>query len=303
MNKQKVGVSVGIFAHNEEKNIEKIILSFYQQKQESFYIDKIYVFSSGSTDNTNKIVRYLSKKYKNLYLISKPKREGKSYDINEFLSIAEKDIIVISSADIILDKCCLEYLIRPTINDEKVGLTQPRIVPKNSIDTFIGYVVNLQWNISNYINNITENVHTGELVVLRKIIDSIPENVVNDDAYIEFLIRKKGYKCIFVKEAVIFNKGPENINDFIKQRRRIYAGYLELKNRFGYYVEPMNVSLILKVVIKFFPKDNPKKFLWYLGAIGLEAYARLLGMWDYYIKKKNHVVWEIAESTKKLEVK
>lgn len=299
---EKVDISVGIFAYNEEKNIKRMINSLYSQKQKSFKIDEVYVFSSGSTDKTNKIVESIARKYKSLNLISKPERKGKSADVNEFLSIAKNEILAISSADIILDKYCLEYLVRPLLNYEKVGLTQPKIIPKNNINTFIGYTVNLQWNVSNYINTFIKNARTGELNVLRNIIDEIPNDIVNDDAYIEFLIREKGFKCIFVDKAIIYNKGPENIKDFIKQRRRIYAGFLDLKNRTGYKPETIRLSTLIRAFVKFFPIKEPERCLWYFGAIGLEMYARFLGMWDYYIKKKNHTIWDSAESTKKLEV-
>jgi hypothetical protein len=30
----------------------------------------------------------------------------------------------------------------------------------------------------------------------------------------------------------------------------------------------------------------------------LEAFSRVLGAWDFYVKKKTHVVWDMAWTTK-----
>jgi fructose-1,6-bisphosphatase/inositol monophosphatase family enzyme len=45
-----------------------------------------------------------------------------------------------------------------------------------------------------------------------------------------------------------------------------------------------------------------KGVTWTLGAIILEAYARFLGSYDFYIKKRNPYVWDIAASTKDLSL-
>jgi hypothetical protein len=45
---------------------------------------------------------------------------------------------------------------------------------------------------------------------------------------------------------------------------------------------------------------HPRYFVWTWGIVGLEAYGRLLGARDYK-KRRDHRVWEIATSTKKLQ--
>jgi hypothetical protein len=47
---------------------------------------------------------------------------------------------------------------------------------------------------------------------------------------------------------------------------------------------------------------NALRLIWTLVALAaVEAFARLLGMYDYYIKGNKHVVWDIAWTTKKVE--
>ena len=47
---------------------------------------------------------------------------------------------------------------------------------------------------------------------------------------------------------------------------------------------------------------NIKEFSWLIGGIGLELYARVLGFYDANVSNKNPVAWEIASSTKNLNI-
>ena len=41
-------------------------------------------------------------------------------------------------------------------------------------------------------------------------------------------------------DAVVLNKGPETVDDFLKQRRGIFAGHIYLKETLGYKVSTMS---------------------------------------------------------------
>ena len=47
-------------------------------------------------------------------------------------------------------------------------------------------------------------------------------------------MKEAGYEIRYVPEAVVHNKGPETVGDFIRQRRRIAAGHLHLLKSQGY---------------------------------------------------------------------
>ncbi|HID93765.1 MAG TPA: hypothetical protein EYP60_06680 [bacterium (Candidatus Stahlbacteria)] len=100
-------------------------------------------------------------------------------------------------------------------------------------------------------------------------------------------------------DAICYNKAPGTIGDFIKQRRRIYAGHLHLKKELGYSVSTMSVRSIIDVIKEL--NLTPKEKLYLIGAVMLEGVSRFLGWLDYYILKKDHVVWDIAKTTKKVK--
>ncbi len=176
-------------------------------------------------------------------------------------------------------------------------MTGARPVPVNSPNTFIGFSVHLLWNLHHKIALTSPKL--GELVAFRNFVREIPGNTAVDEASIESIVRKAGYKLCYVPDAIVWNKGPENIRDFIRQRRRISVGHKHLLNKEQYQVSTSEPLDILRILIK----EHSWNFistLWTLGAIGLEMISRILGSYDFYITKKKHFIWDIASSTKRL---
>lgn len=289
-------VSIGICAYNEEKNIGKLLDALLKQTSIKL-IKEIIVISSGSTDKTNDIVLKYANRNDKIKLIIQKERKGKASAVNLFLKEASGDIAILISADVIPANDAIEKLIMPFL-DPKIGITGPRVIPVNDKKKFIGFVVHLLWDLHHELS--FKYPKFGEMIAFRNIIKMIDEHTSVDEAWIESLMINKGYKLKYVDTSVVFNKGAETISDFIKQRRRIHAGHIDLKKRAKYNVPTAKLIPVAKLALSKIIK-NPSKIHWVVGAIILEAYTRLLGMWDYYIKKKRHVIWDIAESTKNLK--
>jgi len=295
----KVPISIGIPAYNEEKNIGKLLTALLHQRTKRVTIDEIIVISSGSTDKTDEIVRRFSERDERIMLVRQEQRKGKASAVNEFLKIAENKILVLESADTIPAKETIESLCLPLLN-EKVGMVGAHPIPTNDKNTFMGYAVHLLWELHNQISLRTPKC--GELVAFRKLFEKIPEDTSVDEAWIEYEIKKRGYKIVYVPSAIVYNKGPETIKDYIKQRRRITCGHIDLKKRTGYRVSTTNLKITLAMLLRLFPYKKPKEWTYFVGACTLEGLGRLLGYYDYYINKRKHVIWEIARTTKEVNV-
>jgi biofilm PGA synthesis N-glycosyltransferase PgaC len=137
------------------------------------------------------------------------------------------------------------------------------------------------------------------MVAFRKVIDAIPVDSAVDEASIESLIILNGYKLHYAGDAVVYNKGSETVEDFVKQRRRCYAGHCYLRSRYKYTVSSMNFFLTFSLFLKTM-KNFIRNFFWIWGAMFLEGYARVVGYYDYYVRHKNPYIWDVSESTKDL---
>ncbi|MBS3156808.1 glycosyltransferase [Candidatus Woesearchaeota archaeon] len=290
-------VSIGVCAYNEEKNIKKLLTSLINQKTNKIKIDEIFVVSSACTDNTNNIVREFEKKDKRVKLIDQKEREGKSSAINLFLKNAKNEILVLESGDTVPEENTIERLCIP-FEKEEVGMTGSRPIPVNRDNNFMGFVVNFFWKLHHEIA--MENPKCGELVAFRDFVKEIPKESAVDEASIEAIVREKGYKLEYVPNAVVRNKGPETVKDFLIQRRRINAGHVWLEKVQKHTVSTDDLGKVIKLVARNFSL-NPKKNLWIVMAMAIEAYGKFLGRYDYYIKNKNPYIWNIAKSTKELK--
>lgn len=285
-----MNVSIGVFAHNEEKNIEMLLKKLLEQKTINVNITEILVVSSGSTDKTNVIVREQAKKNKKIKLLVQNQREGKSNAINLFLKKAKSKIIVMESADTLPAKDAVERLCS-RMKDIDIGIVGSHTIPRKNKNKLMDYVVNLQWSVHHELS--LEKPKFGEMIAFRKVMKEIPLTCV-DEEEIASVVKEKGFLLVYEPTAIVYNKGPSNIKEFLRQRRRIYAGHLELKKRKKYKATTLNSIRILKYL---FRTKESKNIIMLKLAIILELIGRLLGWTDFMMKKK-HYKWKICPSTK-----
>jgi biofilm PGA synthesis N-glycosyltransferase PgaC len=127
-------------------------------------------------------------------------------------------------------------------------MTGARPIPVNRKDTFIGFTVHLMWALHHKIAIQTPKL--GELVAFRNFVREIPKDTAVDEASIEAIMREAGYDLRYVPEAVVNNKGPETVRDFLKQRRRIAAGHKNLTRSQNYTVSTSSSLKILGVLAR-----------------------------------------------------
>lgn len=283
-------------AYNEENNIAFLLESIEKQVLSQTVIREIIVISSGSTDRTNYIIKKFINKNARISLLIQRQREGKASAVNLFLSKAREEIIVLVSADVYLPKYSLENLIVP-FKDHEVGMVGSRPIPTNNKDSLMGYCAHLLYDLQHLVS--LKEPRTGEMIGFRKIFKKIPNTTAVDEASIEPLILGQGYNIVYAPKAVVVTKGPESLNDYILRRRRVYAGHLKTKNGYGYEVSTLNGFKIIPLIIK--QANLSWQFIIYTPIIiFLEVVGRLLGYLDYKFNLKNHTVWTIARTTKKL---
>jgi hypothetical protein len=176
-------------------------------------------------------------------------------------------------------------------------MTASRPEPVNNPNEFMGFAAHLLWDLHHQMN--LHGFKAGEMVAFRRTFQRIPQHTAVDEASIEPLIRGQGYKVRYIPQAVVYNKGPETVEDFLRQRRRIYAGHLELRRDLGYSVSTMSGLTVLGLLLRNLPRQL-KQFAWTWAVVGLEVYGRFLGRRDFK-REKDHSVWEIAATTKELE--
>jgi len=289
-----IACSIGIMAYNEEKNIGRTLQALLDQKSSTCVIDEIIVVASGCTDSTEAVVQEFCARDSRIKLLSQPRREGKASAVNLFVSQARCDVLVSATADTVPEPTTIQRLLEP-FADPEVGMTGGHPVPVNDPRTFMGFAVHLLWELHHQIA--LRDPKLGELTAFRRVFRRIPFDSAVDEANMEPLIRGQGYQLRYVPNAIVRNRGPSTASDFLKQRRRIYAGHLRMCHQQGYSVSTMSAGRILQALLGCWRWDR-RFFLWAPGVVGLELYGRGLGWLDFRFRKRNHTVWDVAITTK-----
>ncbi len=293
-NREKIRVSVGVMAHNEEANIGRLLDALINQHLHEVEITEIIVVASGCTDRTEDIVREYMEKDPRIKLLVQERREGKTSAINLFLKHAKEDICVVESGDTLPHEAAIEHLVR-MFKDPKVGMTGAHKVPVNTPDHIAGLLTHLRLRLEHQL--CLEIPRLGELIAFRKVFDHIPPDVSMDEAFVEALVVKRGLQVRYAPDAIVYNTGPTSIRDFVKQRRRNHAGHLYLKHKYGYKVSSLENSRVIKIALK--ELWGAIQFIYTLGLLAvLEAWARFLGWYDFVIRKERYEVWDMAWSQK-----
>ena len=293
-----IACSMGVMAHNEEANIGLMLEAVVSQCTAKVSLKEIIVVASGCTDRTEAIVEDWAKRDQRIRLVVQAEREGKASAINCFLRQAREKIVVLCGADLLPEAHALEELVAP-FADPAVGMTAGRPVPVNDPNTFMGFAAHMLWDLHHLIN--LRRFKAGELVAFRKIFEQIPFYTSVDEASIEPVIRAQGFVERYVPTAVVYNKGPLTVEDYLGQRRRIFAGHLAVRQTLGYAVSTMSHWRILGVLARHMDW-RPRSFFWAWGVAALEVYGRFLGRRDFK-KQRHQPIWEMAKTTKDLKAR
>jgi len=286
-----IKVSVCITAYNEEKNIGKLLSALRLQTLHDVVISEIILVASGCTDNTVKIAKESDK---NVIIIEEERRSGKASAINLFLQLAKEKVCVLISADVIPFPKTVESLCEPFF-DPEVGMTAAHPVPSNSSRTFTGFCVKTMWELHHELSLISPKC--GEMVAFRKTFPAIPADSAVDEASIEQLVVNGGARLVYVPDALVTNKGPTSVREFIAQRRRINCGHIWLAHKFNYRPSTLNPWRIAGLTFGHF-SFSPQHNLWIFGMIFLEIWAKILARIDFMFKKQSYTIWNPISSSK-----
>jgi biofilm PGA synthesis N-glycosyltransferase PgaC len=286
--------SVGVMAYNEEANIAAALDCILRQEPAAGGVAELIVVASGCEDATAAIVAGVARTDRRVRLIEQARREGKASAINLFISAARSPVLVMVGADVLVEDGTFDALLRH-FEDPTVGMVGGHPAPVNGEATFLGHAVHLQWRLHDRIARRSPKL--GEIVAFRNVVPSIPHDTAVDEISIQALISQLGYRLVYEPEALVYNRGPATVPDFLRQRRRIYAGHLRVREQQGYSAPTMSVLQVARALRGSGSFATPRAAVWSVGAIGLEATARALGAYDVMRRRSSHV-WEISDTTK-----
>lgn len=282
-NENRVTVSVGIPAYNEEKMIGRLLEAVLLQPMNGIVLEEIIVNASGSTDSTEAKVADVARVDSRIKLISKKERRGKASALNAILRRAKGDIISFVDGDVILGRDSISTLIRPLLYDEEVGISSGNVMPIKEKDGFFAFLSRFVRELHHescchlVSRGLVPKVDGAFYAIRKNVLKHFPPCVVSDDEYASWRAQRKGYKIVYTPKAVVYTKDPSSFKDFIKWQKRIIAGQLYMKRHFSYTVPTMKAPITLPCFVRLL-KKYPRRTLQILTLVSLACLSYLLAL-------------------------
>jgi glycosyltransferase involved in cell wall biosynthesis len=307
--KNKITLSIGIPAHNEESNISHLLDRLIAQKQTSYTLEKIYVVLDGCTDKTAEIVSEYAKNYVSIKLVNDKKRLGKAQRLNMMYTMNKSDLLATFDADILPETNMeLEKLVKAMIKNKKSDIAVPRYIPikPDTLWGWFSYISFVSFEDA-YMQLNSGNNHYAIMgcasVVRKKLSKSFtyPKATISDHAYLYRKATKNNKNgMVVVNEAHILFKTVSTFKDWrvsgIRSVVMDKQNAVDLMGEDVLKLYSMPKFLYFKSLVKWFFKYP----FYSAGSLILNIYIRLFPL--KMITPKNGV-WEITESNKKLKNK
>lgn len=249
--------------------------------------------------NSIPVARDLAKKHKQINLIEEKVKQGKPAAVDLIIRKAKGEYLFFIDGDV----KPITGFFKPMLTafqDNKIGVVSTRTVPKNSRDTMCGFWAHFLSQKAHEERLAKEFFPSGNLYAVRTgIVRSVPHDVVSDELYIASEIKKAGYKGKYVPEATVEVLFAQTISDYIKQRRRTFLGFQQLKERYNFEVRGFSYEAKKGFFYGFRFAKNQKEVFWFLVLAFVRGWSWLLSYYDYRIRKKGvKEIWSPVTSTK-----
>jgi len=296
-------ITVGICAYNEEKNIANL-LNNVLTAQELPSDSEVLVVCSGCTDATAEIVQAYMAQDPRVKLHVEKQRRGKSSAINYILANAEGSVILFVSADTLPVNGSFRRLIE-WLENPRIGIVCGNPLPINPPTSVVAQLVQLLWRFHGHVfgelNDSGLARHATEMFCIRKgIINHIPTQTVNDDAYIAVTAKEKGWLIKFDSQSKVLICGPVTFKEYFAQRRRILFGHYQIRKLTGrspqhlMHMLPLYPLKTIKLLLWLLTKNKPVTTAIFLFT---ELWVNLFSIADF-IWGKTYFQWPALSSTK-----
>lgn len=297
-----MNVSILVPAHNEAANITQLLDSLLAQQTKNAKIIEIVVVASGCSDDTAELARSVARGKPGIHVVIQERRGGKVAAINEYLSVRDKraELVVISSADLRVAPDVVEKIVGCMNDNPSVGMVGVHPVPDNDKNGVVSRMVHVLWELHHRIAEQTPKM--GELVAFRAaLVDRVSELSVVDEASVEDIVRSKGFELAYVGDAIVTNHGPEKLDEYFEQRRRIARGHYWLDFAFGYKVSTMDAGRLVSTTLDVLKEQDAAGRKALAAAVAVELAARAAGFFDARVIGGRHRTWRPLASTKQLK--
>ena len=222
-------IAILIAAHNEEKVIEKKILSVFNTNYPSSKL-KVFIGSDASTDRTDEIISNLTNTYSNIEFIKFKGRVGKISIINHLQSLCDEPVLILSDANVIFKQNTIFELVK-YFKESNVGLVSANIIKESSNNDGISYQEKKYLNFENkikasesYAFNFIMGAEGGCYAIRNNLFSKVPSNFIVDDFFITMQVLERKNYALLNNLAICIEDVTSDISSEYRRKVRISSG-------------------------------------------------------------------------------
>jgi len=222
-------IAILIAAHNEEKVIEKKILSVFNTNYPSSKL-KVFIGSDASTDRTDEIISNLTNTYSSIEFIKFKGRVGKISIINHLQSLCDEPVLILSDANVIFKQNTIFELVK-YFKDSNVGLVSANIIKESSNNDGISYQEKKYLNFENkikasesYAFNFIMGAEGGCYAIRNNLFSKVPSNFIVDDFFITMQVLERKNYALLNNLAICIEDVTSDISSEYRRKVRISSG-------------------------------------------------------------------------------
>jgi len=222
-------IAILIAAHNEEKVIEKKILSVFNTNYPSSKL-KVFIGSDASTDRTDEIISNLTNTHSNIEFIKFKGRVGKISIINHLQSLCDEPVLILSDANVIFKQDTIFELVK-YFKDSNVGLVSANIIKESSNNDGISYQEKKYLNFENkikasesYAFNFIMGAEGGCYAIRNNLFSKVPSNFIVDDFFITMQVLERKNYALLNNLAICIEDVTTDISSEYRRKVRISSG-------------------------------------------------------------------------------
>jgi len=231
-------VSVLMSVHNEEQVIISKIETLFGSDYPAGKFE-VLVGSDASDDGTDDILKIMSARYERIRIFKYNERLGKPAVINNLVSEAQGEILIITDANVMPATDAIRRLVR-NFSGDSVGLADSRLIntgiKKDGISfpevAYISFESKLK-NIEGRLWGTMMGPFGGFYAVRKKSYHPSEGNTLADDFRICMYVIKKGEKAISDQSAVVYEDVSNNLRDEFIRKIRISSGNFQNLSHFA----------------------------------------------------------------------
>ena len=306
INEELPMLSILMAAHNEEAVIQEKIESILNSDYPTSKIE-ILIGSDCSTDRTNSIIEQFAKNNSQFHFFEFSNRTGKIGIVNFLYKKATGTILLLTDANVILQKNTLFELVKHFKNPE-ISLVDSFMKHRNLKSDGISF------QESNYISNEVNTKHAegkiwgslmgpfgGCFAIRKEDFKPVPSNFLVDDFYTCMQVLQMKKRCISEENAIVLEDVSNNLQAEFNRKIRISAGNFQNLSKFWPLLLNFNGTafaflshkvlrwltpfFIVYILLVFPFLLEIKANYWYFGLFLLIMFSALA--FDFVLKKVN----------------